>query len=460
MPPISRTGFCTFFVLIGTFSVLAAACSSPQGAPCDSDDDCFESEACVDGYCEADDNASDNGDADAGRDATEDDSGDTGDGEETDGSDAGFDCPRAIAHIETDDGDFETDITTFTDNLVTVTGQHTEDTEGFDVDYHWEFVERPDGSSATLDDPSAITTTFIPEAGGDYIIELTVTADDDRCEASHAQVEVESILDCPDAVAHIVDDGSFESDVVTTTGESVDVTGEHTQFTSGYDVDYAWQLADVPDGSTTSMDASTGVTSSFTPDVGGVYEAELTVSTPGDCPTNSDRVEIHANLHDDVPDEQFYVRLEWDGTDDPVEPNLDVYLIHPWTNFDSEDALSRHNTPHEDWWSDDADAEMIGDYESGASPEEFVVDGFYIGSMEEASFGLGVHLYCDDDTPGAEGTVFAYIQGKYAGQVTVSLDDVDDFRRAGYLIAGDLQLDFEAYDQSDDHPTVELDTCD
>jgi hypothetical protein len=46
------------------------------------------------------------------------------------------------------------------------------------ITYHWEIVSAPDGSNATLDDPSSPTPSLEPDLPGDYLIQLTATAPD------------------------------------------------------------------------------------------------------------------------------------------------------------------------------------------------------------------------------------------------------------------------------------------
>ena len=62
-------------------------------------------------------------------------------------------------------------------DLVTLVGSGSSDpVEGDSLTYLWEFLARPEGSTASLTNATSVAPTFIPDLPGDFEIELTVDA--------------------------------------------------------------------------------------------------------------------------------------------------------------------------------------------------------------------------------------------------------------------------------------------
>ncbi len=53
-------------------------------------------------------------------------------------------------------------------------GNSSSDVNGDSLTYNWNIVSGPDDSSATLDDPSSITPTFVTSVAGEYVVSLVV----------------------------------------------------------------------------------------------------------------------------------------------------------------------------------------------------------------------------------------------------------------------------------------------
>ncbi|HEY3167718.1 MAG TPA: PKD domain-containing protein, partial [Candidatus Binatia bacterium] len=66
------------------------------------------------------------------------------------------------------------DQTTFVQQLVTLDGKKSSDVDGDQLTFKWEFVTRPTGSNAVLQNPSSVNPTFTPDKFGDYVIQLIV----------------------------------------------------------------------------------------------------------------------------------------------------------------------------------------------------------------------------------------------------------------------------------------------
>ena len=59
--------------------------------------------------------------------------------------------------------------------LLSLDGSGSTDVDGDPLTYAWRIVSRPDGSVATVVDPSQVKPTFTPDAAGTFLIELVVT---------------------------------------------------------------------------------------------------------------------------------------------------------------------------------------------------------------------------------------------------------------------------------------------
>ncbi|BFN32932.1 hypothetical protein VH1709_contig00010-0028 [Vibrio harveyi] len=61
------------------------------------------------------------------------------------------------------------------DNMsVPLNGTPSGDANGDVLTYEWHFTKKPNGSSAVIDDPYAVLTSFSPDISGDYVVSLTV----------------------------------------------------------------------------------------------------------------------------------------------------------------------------------------------------------------------------------------------------------------------------------------------
>ncbi|YCO01114.1 PKD domain-containing protein [Vibrio sp. VNB-15] len=61
------------------------------------------------------------------------------------------------------------------DNMsVPLNGTTSGDANGDSLTYKWHFTKKPNGSSAVIDEPYAVQTSFLPDIPGDYVVNLTV----------------------------------------------------------------------------------------------------------------------------------------------------------------------------------------------------------------------------------------------------------------------------------------------
>jgi len=69
------------------------------------------------------------------------------------------------------------DQTVQTGDKVQLDGSGSSDPDGDSLSYSWSFTSKPAGSAAVLSDPSIVNPTFVPDAVGDYVLELVVEDD-------------------------------------------------------------------------------------------------------------------------------------------------------------------------------------------------------------------------------------------------------------------------------------------
>jgi hypothetical protein len=174
-----------------------------------------------------------------------------------------------------------TDISQPADQAVALDGHSSFDPDGDVLTYHWSFEHLPDGSQlesreapfARNHDATAVSTAFTPDVIGTYVIELFVQ---DSHGANSAPDYVVVVAEEPESVP-VADAGD---DLVLVLGETANLDGGDSYDPQGRTLTYSWSLVDIPDDSTLSTASISGATSaaaSFTPDVKGVFIANLQV---------------------------------------------------------------------------------------------------------------------------------------------------------------------------------------
>jgi hypothetical protein len=151
---------------------------------------------------------------------------------------------------------------------VTFNGSESFDVDGDTLTYQWAFTARPATSTATLDDPQAVTPHFIPDKPGTYTVQLLVQ--DGAVESAPDTVTVSTINTKPIANAGPDQDGQV--------GVTVSLDGSGSTDADGDALTYQWSLASVPDGSTATLTGATAAHAAFLPNVGGTYVVQLIVN--------------------------------------------------------------------------------------------------------------------------------------------------------------------------------------
>ncbi|UJS17102.1 MAG: SBBP repeat-containing protein [Candidatus Jettenia sp.] len=96
-------------------------------------------------------------------------------------------------------------------DTVTINGSGSTDGNGDSLSYAWTFSSVPDGSNAGIADPTAITTTFVPDKAGTYIVQLVVNDGIIDSDPNTVQVQVidvqtaaiQAIQDCEGVITSL-----------------------------------------------------------------------------------------------------------------------------------------------------------------------------------------------------------------------------------------------------------------
>jgi FtsP/CotA-like multicopper oxidase with cupredoxin domain len=135
------------------------------------------------------------------------------------------------------------------------------------VTYNWSFTLKPGGSVASLTGPTTVNPTFIPDVAGTYVVQLVVN---DGVSNSTPDTVVISTNSVP-----IADAGP---DQAVTVGDGVVLDGSASSDADLDPLTYSWVLSQKPAGSVAVLSGATTVGPTFTADLAGSYEVQLTVN--------------------------------------------------------------------------------------------------------------------------------------------------------------------------------------
>jgi len=176
-------------------------------------------------------------------------------------------------------------------------GSGSSDPEGQALTYSWAFIEKPATSTATLSDAAAVAPTFTLDVEGIYTLQLVVN-DGGQSSVPDTVAVVAATSgglgkvgdpcgadeDCTTGFCNASGSCAVNTPPVADAGTSATayVTLPVTLVGNGTDAEnqpltYAWTLEEWPAGSSATVDAPTSATTSFTPDVEGLYRLSLVV---------------------------------------------------------------------------------------------------------------------------------------------------------------------------------------
>jgi hypothetical protein len=138
---------------------------------------------------------------------------------------------------------------------------------GGTLTYRWTLQTRPSGSQATIANPTSIVSSFVVDAAGVYVVQLTV---ENGLGSDTASITVSTMNSPPVANA-----GPNQTVALNTT---VTVNGNASSDVDGNPLTYSWSIINHPVDSICQLSASRSVNASFVVDRPGIYIAQLTVN--------------------------------------------------------------------------------------------------------------------------------------------------------------------------------------
>jgi len=154
------------------------------------------------------------------------------------------------------------------------------DPDGDALSFAWTLSDRPDGSTATIEDATSAEAFLTPDVPGAY--EVRVAVSDGRRED-----EATTRIDVTAGGSPIANAGEDQRVAV---GSTVNLQGVASGVTG--EAAYAWTLQ-APDGSSATLTSRDTRATQFTPDVGGTYRATFEVTVGADV--HRDTVTVTAN---------------------------------------------------------------------------------------------------------------------------------------------------------------------
>lgn len=159
------------------------------------------------------------------------------------------------------------DQTVRANTTVHLDGTASSDVDGNPLAFQWSLLSRPQGSTASLTNRTALTPTLNVDLPGAYVVQLVVNAGALASEPDTVTITTSNAL----PVAHA------GPDQVVTLGTTVTLTAQHSSDVNGDMLTPQWALLVTPAGSTATLSDPTAVNPTFVADRDGVYVAQLMV---------------------------------------------------------------------------------------------------------------------------------------------------------------------------------------
>lgn len=152
--------------------------------------------------------------------------------------------------------------------LVTLLGSGS-DPDGTPVEFAWVLVSAPATSTAAFSGATTATPTFTPDRAGDYVVRLTVS----NASGQATSTATVTAINPPPVASPGANRAAYVGDAVALDAHASDPDGEPLTI--------AWTLVNRPAGSAAALSSTTTATTTFVPDVAGLYLVSLVVSDPG-----------------------------------------------------------------------------------------------------------------------------------------------------------------------------------
>ena len=156
-------------------------------------------------------------------------------------------------------------------NTVTLDGSGSTDADDDLLTYAWELTSKPNGSNATLSNPTAVNPTFTVDKAGEYKVSLTVH---DGEEPSAPDEVIINTVNVPP----VADAGPDQ--LIIEIGTTVYLDGTQSYDPDGDDITYQWSFTSTPPGSNPILEDADTPTPYFVAGARGGYTIQLIVTDP------------------------------------------------------------------------------------------------------------------------------------------------------------------------------------
>jgi hypothetical protein len=154
--------------------------------------------------------------------------------------------------------------------VVSMDGSASKDSDGGSLTFKWTLIGKPNGSAASLINPTYPNPKFTADLAGNYVVSLVVN--DGKADSSVASVSVTATV----ANAVPVANAGVNQNVVI--GSTVTLDGTTSSDANNDSLSYKWVLQSKPANSVATLTAATSAKPTFKADLSGTYVATLVVS--------------------------------------------------------------------------------------------------------------------------------------------------------------------------------------
>jgi len=154
--------------------------------------------------------------------------------------------------------------------VVSMDGSASKDSDGGSLTFKWTLIGKPNGSAATLTNPTYPNPKFTADLAGNYVVSLVVN--DGKANSTVATVSVTATVANAAPVANA---GVNQNVVIAST---VTLDGTASTDANNDSLSYKWVLQSKPATSSATLAAATSAKPTFKADVAGTYVATLVVS--------------------------------------------------------------------------------------------------------------------------------------------------------------------------------------
>ncbi|RIZ68482.1 MAG: hypothetical protein D0528_07395 [Methylococcales bacterium] len=160
------------------------------------------------------------------------------------------------------------------------------DVDGNPLTYKWSFSAVPAGSTATINNPTALSASFTADLAGTYVVQLV--ANDGLLNSAPSSVIISSTNLKPIAEAGA-------NQVISSIGSTVKLDGTQSYDPNGDNITYQWSILSQPVGSQTQLSSLVSVSPTFIADVRGSYVIQLVVTDQWGLQSTPSNVTISFN---------------------------------------------------------------------------------------------------------------------------------------------------------------------